>query len=103
MPLHGLSIHTSPGQTRHRTGARTSAIATALSPTEWMVSDASTAIGNSSGVLGFIQFTAGTYEVTRIGGSVIEFSTVLTLAEAVTVLSTRPLRRLNLVVAPPRH
>ncbi|MFC5928961.1 hypothetical protein D6T64_15020 [Cryobacterium melibiosiphilum] len=113
MPLHGLTIRTvSSPNSRPARATRTAPVtpptrspdgATALSPTEWMVSDATTAIGTSSAILGFIQLTAGNYEVTRIGGSQIEFSNFPSLAEAVAALSAKPLRRLNIAAAPPRR
>ncbi|TFD48808.1 hypothetical protein E3T55_12165 [Cryobacterium frigoriphilum] len=110
MPLRGLSIHTVPAShtvSSRRTRATISepdiGSTTELSPTEWMVSDSSTAVGSSSAILGFIQLVGGSYEVTRIGGSLIEFSTFLSLTDAVAALSAKPLRRLNLVAAPPRR
>lgn len=114
MPLHGLTIRTVPSQfpsavpnrartTRTAPATREAGSTTELSPTEWMVSDASTAVGSSSAILGFIQLSAGRYEVTRIGGSLIEFSTFPRLDEAVAALSVKPLRRLNIVAAPPRR
>lgn len=110
MPLRELIIPTLPGPALHGSRATRQAPATAmargtteLSPTEWMVSDASTAVGSSSAILGFIQLAAGSYEVTRIGGSRIEFSSFPSLAEAVAALSRKPLRRLNVVAALPRR
>ena len=111
MPLHALSLHTLPERssvTRAArvpssalsSGLRTSDILTALSPTEWLVSDPSTAIGRSSAILGFIQLSGDMYEVTRIDVSVIEFSNFPSLTEAVAALSAKPGRRLNLVTAP---
>jgi len=113
MPLHATFTHTVPDPAsvdraaRVSSAARTSSllpgdIATALSPTEWMVFDPAAAIGNASAILGFIQLFGDSYEVTRIGGSVIEFSSFHSLAEAVTALSAKPVRRLNLVAAPAR-
>lgn len=121
MSLYAVTLNTIPGPRRTTRPASTFIAPSApgptalrltstseLSATEWMVSDASTAVGNTSAVLGFIQLTAGTvsqgtFEVTKIGGSRIEFSTCLSLAEAVAVLSAKPLRRLILVGAPRRR
>lgn len=110
MPLRGLSIHNAPAS--HATSARRIRAempesqvgsATALSPTEWLVSDASQAVGSSSPILGFIQLSGGVYEVTRVGGLQIEFSTCSSFADAVAALSAKPLHRLTLVAEPPRR
>ena len=96
MPLQALVLQTVPN-----TGLRDRGTVTSLSPTEWRVSGAAAAIGNTSAVLGFIQLCSGVYEVTRIGGSVIEFITFRSLPEAVAALTAKPRRRLTLVTESP--
>lgn len=104
MPLQALVFHTVHGPVRGGPRAAGSAIGsraigtiTALSSTEWRVSGAAGAVGSASAELGYIQLCSGVYEVTRIGGSVIEFSTVRSLPEAVASLTAKPRRRLTLV------
>ena len=75
---------------------------TKLSPTEWMVSGAPATGGGSAAILGFVQLCVGQYEVTKIGGSRIEFSSFVNFTDAVAALSSKPLRALTLVAALPR-
>ena len=67
---------------------------TRVSSGEWVVSRRMACAGNTAPILGFIQLSAGRYEVTKIGGFRIEFSTWCGLDEAVAALSSRPLRLL---------
>jgi len=108
MPRHELSRYPLPSSPQSTlSAARTRRAITAkysttkLSPTEWEVVEATPLAGNNATVLGFIQLCSGRYEVTRLGGPRIEFSTCQSLTDAVTALSARPLRMLTLVAPPP--
>ncbi len=62
-------------------------VVTRMSSAEWVVSSGMEPAVNAGAVLGIIQFSAGRFEVTKVGGPRIEFRTCQDLDEAVAVLS----------------